>query len=76
MQPHGDGTSGTRDGLLARHCPPLYTLLQVHLLTHVLPESELLQLSFDLVPRVDRRAVKKAQQQKKALTALSEEGFM
>jgi hypothetical protein len=61
---------------LQHHCPALYTLLQVHLLTHVLPESELLQLSFAILPRVDRARVQQAQVKKKTLSALQEEGFM
>jgi hypothetical protein len=48
----------------------------VHLLTHVLPESELLQLSFAILPRVDRARVQQAQVKKKTLSALQEEGFM
>ncbi len=56
--------------------PALYTLLQVHLLTHVLPESELVQLSFAILPRVDRLKVQQALVKKKTLTALQEEGWM
>ena len=59
-----------------RHCPALYTLLQVHLLTHVLPEGELLALSYDVLPKVDRARVQQAAVKKKTLTALDEEGFM
>ena len=62
--------------LLPSHAPALYTLLQVHLLTHVLPESELLQMSYQLEPRVDRTKVRAVQTQKKTLTALQEEGFI
>jgi len=65
-----------RASSLSLHCPALYTLLQVHLLTHVLPESELLQLSFGIQPKVDRQRQQQVQIKKKTLSALQEEGFM